>query len=152
MAGPFSPQPSVTCGNPWSNARPGVHNSLPHLLGCLPVQGGGLLAGRGRGQPWASRKAAGSYWDAEWPQMGQWVTEDQVTGLLQSGEKETASLAKSACQLPGKGCLSGHSMPTHGSLPLSIPEPANTRYISSHGNEFNTVVEFQIPRITFCNC
>lgn len=27
-----------------------------------------------------------------------------------------------------------------------------TRYISSHGNEFNTVVEFQIPRITFCNC
>ena len=56
--------------------------------------------------------------------MGQWVTEDQVTGLLQSGEKKTASLAKSACQLPGKGCLSGHSMPTHGSLPLSIPEPA----------------------------
>lgn len=24
--------------------------------------------------------------------------------------------------------------------------------ISSHGNEFNTVAEFQMPSITLCNC
>ena len=57
----FSPQPSVTCGNPWSNARPGVpgqgvHDSLPHLLACLTCLGRGPASRTRKGTTMGQQK------------------------------------------------------------------------------------------------
>lgn len=141
MAGPFSPPAINHLWKPLVKRQarcPWPKVSMTHYPISLAVylSHGGPASrtqkGTAMGQQKGSRGATGM-------QSGhRWVSgsEIRITGLLQSGEKETASLAKSACQLPGKGmsqrAFYAHPRFSPSQQPRACPKSFNPAQGDSH--------------------